>query len=119
MPFEDTDTEEHLQLYALRKEELLNLITEETKLWSSPSIAIREGDAVTELPAEAAKVSADLIILGATGALKVARLFTTGVIHRVIAETKAPVITLRQEQDLSKIASHQPTSAGREVSASS
>jgi nucleotide-binding universal stress UspA family protein len=90
-------TEDHAELHAQREQDLLNLITEETKLWSSPSISIREGDAATEILAEAAKVSADLIVLGTTNASKTARLMKTGVVHRVIAETKAPVITLRQE----------------------
>lgn len=102
MPSEGTDSEGYPLLRASREQELRNLLTEETKLWSSPSFAIREGDAATEILAEAAKVSADMIVLGATGTSKTARLFATGVVHRVIAETKAPVITLRQEREATK-----------------
>jgi nucleotide-binding universal stress UspA family protein len=108
--------QEYEEFYEQRKVQLLNLITEEAKLWSSPSIAIREGDPAAEILAEATRLSADLIILGTTGASKTARLLAAGVVHRVIAQAKAPVITLRQEQEIPKGYMHQPT-AGSRVSA--
>lgn len=89
--------QEYEEFYKQREDQLLTLVTEEAKLWSSPSIAIRAGDPATQILAEAAKLSADLIVLGATGASKTARLLATGVVHRVIAQAKAPVITLRRE----------------------
>lgn len=103
MPFESVGTQEYFRLQAWRKEELLDLINKETKLWSSPSIAIRGGDAATEILAEAAKISADLIVLGTAAASKAARLLRTGVVHRVIAKTKAPVMTLRRERNMSRV----------------
>jgi nucleotide-binding universal stress UspA family protein len=89
-------------LHESRKEELFGLITLESKLWSSPGIAIREGDVAEEILAEAANVSADLIVLGTTAASKVSRLLAGGVVHRVIAQAKAPVITLREEHEALK-----------------
>jgi nucleotide-binding universal stress UspA family protein len=88
--------EGHKEFYKQREDQLLNLIGAEANLRSSPIIAIREGDPASEILAVAAKLSADLIVLGTTGASKTARLLATGVVHRVIAQAKAPVITLRQ-----------------------
>jgi nucleotide-binding universal stress UspA family protein len=117
MPSGSTSTKEYSGLHTRREEELLGLITEETKLWASPNIAIREGDAATEILAESVKVSADLIILGTTGASKIVRLLATGVVHRVIAKAKAPLITLRQEQQVSKEHVQKPAAARDKVSA--
>lgn len=85
-----------------READLRLLITEDAKLWSEMSIVIREGDPATEILVEAAKLSVGLIVLGTTGASKTTRLLAAGVVHRVIAQAKAPVITLRQEQEVSK-----------------
>jgi nucleotide-binding universal stress UspA family protein len=113
LPSGSSSAKESQRLHKQRAEELLSLITEETKLWSSPSIAILEGDPATEILAEATRLSADLIVLGSTGASKTARLLAAGVVHRVIAQAKAPVITLRQEQELSKEYMHEPTARSR------
>lgn len=80
-----------------REEELLTLIRGEAKCWSCLTIKVREGDPATEILAEATKLPADLIILGATGASRSSRLLAAGVVHRVVAEAKAPVVTVRQE----------------------
>jgi nucleotide-binding universal stress UspA family protein len=113
MPSGSSSGREYQRLHEQRTKELLNLITEETNLWASPSVAIREGDPAAEILAEATKLSADLIVLGTTGASKTARLLAAGVVHRVIAQAKAPVITLRQEQDVSKEHEHERTAARR------
>lgn len=113
MPSGNSSGKEYQRLHRQRAEELLSLISEETKLWSSPSIAIREGDPPTEILAEATKLSGDLIVLGTTGASKTARLLAAGVVHRVIAQAKSPVITLRQEQEVSKEYMHEPTAGSR------
>ena len=86
---------ERRRLRHQKEDELSSLITEEARLWASPSIAIREGDPAGEILAESAEMSAELIVLGATGASKASRLLATGVAYRVIAEAKVPVITLR------------------------
>ena len=98
---EHSDKKKHQQLCEQRKGDLVRLITEETKIWSSPSIAIREGNPATEILVEASQMHADLIILGTTGASKAERLLAAGVVYHVITMSKAPVITLRQEERIS------------------
>jgi nucleotide-binding universal stress UspA family protein len=44
------------------------------------------------------KVQAELIILGASAATRAFHLLVTGVVHRVIAEACAPVMTVRRDQ---------------------
>lgn len=117
MPDKYASGEERQRLRRQREDELLGLITAETKLWSSPTVAIREGDPTTEILEEARELSADLIVLGTTGASKAARLLATGIVHRVIARAKAPVITLRQEPEIFGKHTHTPTTIGTEVSA--
>jgi nucleotide-binding universal stress UspA family protein len=80
----------------------LMAITEEARLSSSPSVMICEGNPAREILSVAMKLDADLIVLGATGASKASRLLAAGVVHRVIAEAKAPVLTLRGEQEMSE-----------------
>jgi nucleotide-binding universal stress UspA family protein len=92
--------EEGMKLRKQREEELTALITEEARLWSSPVILVREGDPAREILATAKELSADLIVLGATGASRSSGLLAAGVVHRVIAEAKAPVLTLRQEHEM-------------------
>jgi nucleotide-binding universal stress UspA family protein len=99
MSTRDMNKDEREQARHEKEAELSRLITEEDKLWTSPSIATREGDPVKEILAEAAKVSAELIVLGATGASSASRLLAAGVAYRVIAEARVPVITLREEPD--------------------
>jgi nucleotide-binding universal stress UspA family protein len=101
------------EFYKQREDQLFNLNTEEAELWSSPGIAIRAGDPATEILAEASKLSADLIVLGTTGASKTERLLAAGVVHRVIAQAKAPVITLRQEQEVSTKYMHEQAAVSR------
>ena len=115
MPTGRAEKEDYQQLREQRKDELLSLITGETKIWSLPSVAIREGDPATEILAEANEPAADLIVLGTTGASKVARLLAAGVVHRVIAMTKAPVITLRQEENIRDVYAHKPMSVKGEL----
>jgi len=83
------------QLRTKRKEELLSLVTAEAELWCSPVVKIRRGDPADQILAEAKDIAADLIALGSTGASRLSRLLVTGVVHKVIAEAKAPVLTLR------------------------
>jgi nucleotide-binding universal stress UspA family protein len=101
------------EFYKQREDQLFNLNAEEAELWSSPGIAIRAGDPATEILAEATKLSADLIVLGTTGASKTERLLAAGVVHRVIAQAKAPVITLRQEQEVSTKYMHEQAAVSR------
>jgi nucleotide-binding universal stress UspA family protein len=91
---------EGMKLRKRREEEMTALITEEARLWSSPVILVRQGDPAREILATAKELSADLIVLGATGASRSSRLLAAGVVHRVIAEAKAPVLTLRQEHEM-------------------
>jgi nucleotide-binding universal stress UspA family protein len=105
--------QEYEEFYKQREDQLFNLITEEAELWSSPGIAIRAGDPATEILAEATKLSADLIVLGTTGASKTERLLAAGVVHRVIAQAKARVITLRQEQEVSTKYMHEQAAVSR------
>jgi len=88
-------SEERLYLRQMRERDLNALIQGEAELWCSPEVIIREGDVAEEILAEAQLRAADLIVLGATGASALARLTPAGVVHKVIAGSKAPVITLR------------------------
>ncbi len=99
IPTEYASEEEHRQMRTLREEQLSGVLTRESKLWCTPFIAVREGDPAKMILSEANAVRADLIVLGATGATRGARLLGAGVVHQVIAEARVPVITLRQEQE--------------------
>jgi nucleotide-binding universal stress UspA family protein len=78
------------------EEGLRGLITNEVNLWCSIVIKVREGDPAEEILAEARAFAAELIILGAKEASKGSRLLAEGVLHRVIAESTIPVLSLRQ-----------------------
>jgi nucleotide-binding universal stress UspA family protein len=78
------------------EEELRGLISDEASLWCSIVIKVREGDPAEEILAEAKAFAADLIILGAKGASKGSRLLAEGVLHRVIAASGIPVLSIRQ-----------------------
>lgn len=66
--------------------------THEELLWR-PDVAVREGDAAAEIVEEAACPVRDLIILGSSSLT--ANRQVSGVIERVIAASRCPVITLR------------------------
>lgn len=88
--------EGRLRLRQQCEENLRGLISAEANLWCSIVIKVREGDPAEEILAEARAFAADLIILGAKGASKGSRVLTEGVLHRVIAESGVPVLSLRK-----------------------
>jgi nucleotide-binding universal stress UspA family protein len=63
---------------------------------------IRVGGPADRILAAASRVGAELIVLGATRASKSSRMLAAGVVHRVVAEARAPVITVREEHDTSE-----------------
>ncbi len=83
------------ELHQQREDELASLAKGESELWCDLEKVVRDGDPAAEILAEAKALPADLIVLGATGASKTARLVSAGVVHRIIAEATVPVMTLR------------------------
>jgi len=56
---------------------------------------IREGDAATTILGEAGSMPQDLVVLGSPHRSRVSWILGTSVVHRVVAEAKCPVITIR------------------------
>jgi nucleotide-binding universal stress UspA family protein len=96
---EEHRTEEQCQ--SLRKqaqEELAALIAERGDVQLAATVRIRGGNPSERIIAFGSKVQAELIILGASAATRAFHLLVTGVVHRVIAEACAPVMTVRRDQ---------------------
>jgi nucleotide-binding universal stress UspA family protein len=98
MSAEHASEEERQGVRRRCRDDLAGMLKEGTTLLSVPSLRIREGDPSRRILAMAAKLQANLVVLGANSASRSSRLLAPGVVHRVIAEAKAPVITVRQEQ---------------------
>jgi nucleotide-binding universal stress UspA family protein len=62
---------------------------------NQPFLLVREGDPAAIIMGEASSMSADLIILGSPRTSMISRLLGANVVHRVVAESQCPVITIR------------------------
>jgi nucleotide-binding universal stress UspA family protein len=94
--------DERQRLRQRATDELAGATTEGAKRQVSPKVMIRVGDPSDRILAVASRVRAELIVLGSTRASKSSRMLAAGVVHRVVAEARAPVIVVRQEQGVSK-----------------
>ena len=86
------------QLLEGSERHLVALIPEEAKLWCAPRCIVEEGVAADKILETAARVGADLIVLGAHkahGALGGATHFAAPTLHQVLVGAKCPVLTLR------------------------
>jgi nucleotide-binding universal stress UspA family protein len=98
IPPDYASEEERKQMREQREDELLQFIREEAEVWCTPITVVREGNPAKVILEEAHISCADLIVLGAVHASRAARLFMPGIVHRVIAEAKVPVMTLQESE---------------------
>jgi nucleotide-binding universal stress UspA family protein len=96
MSQEHTSEEECQRLRKQAQDELAALIAERGDVHVAATVRIRGGDPSERIIAFVSKIQAELIILGASAASRKSRLLAAGVVHRVIAEPRAPVITVRR-----------------------
>lgn len=74
---------------------LEGLAAHATRLPGQQKIALREGEPVAEILRESICPGRDLIVMGASSLTPIAKLLGTNIVHRVIADARCPVVTLR------------------------
>lgn len=89
-----TEQERELARFKARQR-LSRMIPKEARYWYRPVLLLPEGDAKTVIPDVAGSTTQDLVILGGSFPSLFSWILGTGVVHRVIAEAKCPVITLK------------------------
>ena len=77
------------------------LAATQSGLCPQAEIAVREGDTVSQMLEEAVCPSRDLIILGSSPALVESHGPQESIVHRVIAETRCPVMILKPQHSIS------------------
>jgi nucleotide-binding universal stress UspA family protein len=97
------------QLVARRR--LSTLVPNESRHRFSPLLLVREGDPATIILEEAGSLSADIVILGSPHSSTTSRLFSSSVAHRVVLESKCPVITIKSVPGSSVEEIHEVTRA--------
>ena len=96
---EEHTTEEQCQrLRKQAQDELAALIAERGDVQIAANVRIRGGNPPERIIAFGSKVQAELIILGASAASRTSHLLVRGVVHRVLAEACASVMTVRRDQ---------------------
>ena len=89
-------SEQQLQLARLAlRHRLAALVPSEARHRFPPVLLVREGDPSTIVLEEAGSSSPDIVILGAPHSSMASQLLSGSVVHRVIVESKCPVITIR------------------------
>lgn len=100
---------ETVQLVA--RQRLSSLVPNESRHRFSPLLLVREGDPATIILEEAGSLSADIVILGSPHSSTTSRLFSSSVAHRVVLESKCPVITIKSVPGSSVEEIHEVTRA--------
>jgi nucleotide-binding universal stress UspA family protein len=75
-------------------QKLASLVPNNPKHRFQPLVVLREGDPATAIVEGADSLLEDLVIIGAPRTSGVSGVPTNGIVHRVVAETQCPVITL-------------------------
>jgi nucleotide-binding universal stress UspA family protein len=88
------DQERELAKYTAHRR-LADLVPKEARHRHQPVCLIREGDPAEIIACEAGSTPQDLLILGAPNPSMHSRLLGTSVVHRVVAESRCPVITIK------------------------
>lgn len=77
------------------RQRLSALVPYESRHRFDPLLLIREGDPATIILEEISSLSQDIVILGAPHSSRASRLLSVGIVHRVVAESHCPVITIK------------------------
>jgi nucleotide-binding universal stress UspA family protein len=100
---------EVVQLAARRR--LSALVPNEARHRLQPLLLVREGDPATIILEEAGSLSPDIVILGSPHSSTASRLFSSSVAHRVVLESKCPVMTIKSVPGSSAEEVHEVASA--------
>jgi nucleotide-binding universal stress UspA family protein len=74
---------------------LRRLVSEEAELWCEPRYFVEQGIPAEKILHVAKQVQADLIVLGAKPAKRLATHLNIGTVHKVVSQAKCPVLTVR------------------------
>jgi nucleotide-binding universal stress UspA family protein len=75
--------------------ELTRLIPDEAPLWTTATVMVGAGEIVGQILHAAAKLGADLIVMGSNPDTAFWPVYGDNTVYNVIAEAKCPVLTLR------------------------
>jgi len=83
------------EVASFKERQLQQLIPEQAGLWCEPTCIVEQGPAAEKILDVANRRHTDVIVLGARPARGFSAHLNAGTVHKVIAEAKCPVLTVR------------------------
>jgi nucleotide-binding universal stress UspA family protein len=94
--FTDTaDADLVVQVEQQVQQRLESFITDESRVWSRPEVAVTTGKAYREILASAEDMSADLIVIGVHGRSTLGLTLFGSTVNQVVRRSSCPVLTIR------------------------
>jgi nucleotide-binding universal stress UspA family protein len=84
-----------VQVEQLVQQRLESFITDDSRVWSRPEVAVTTGKAYREVLASAEDMSADLIVIGVHGRSSLGLTLFGSTVNQVVRRSPCPVLTIR------------------------